>query len=397
LPRSAGAQACGGRQAAFSLRPVRLLDRYLLRELLVPLGFCLGGFLIFWISSDLLREIDDFQERGLGALDVAEYYLVASPEFLAVVLPLALLLALLYALTNHARHHELTAIRAAGVGLWRLSLPYFLVGLVGSVALLFLNELAAPHSADRAERILNRRSTRQESPEERRWVRNLGFTNARDQRTWQIGGYNVETHEMIEPQVDYMLPDGSRRWLFAARAVRTNDLWLFFDVREYLEDARVNPWLMPARQTNALAMPRFTETPEQIRSELNISRHLSQTILSARKADIPVLEILDYLRLHPHVAGTERQWLHTKLHGRLAAPWTCLVVVLIAIPFGAAPGRRNVFMGVAGSVFICFTYFVVLQLGLAFGTGGYLPPWLAAWAPNLAFGATGAWLTSRVR
>ena len=32
---------------------MRLLDRYLLRELLVPLGYCLGGFLIFWISFDL--------------------------------------------------------------------------------------------------------------------------------------------------------------------------------------------------------------------------------------------------------------------------------------------------------------------------------------------------------
>jgi lipopolysaccharide export system permease protein len=72
-------------------------------------------------------------------------------------------------------------------------------------------------------------------------------------------------------------------------------------------------------------------------------------------------------------------------------------VVLIAIPFGAASGRRNLFFGVAGSIFICFTFFVLQQVGLALGLGGRLPPWLAAWLPNLIFGAAGLWMTARVR
>jgi lipopolysaccharide export system permease protein len=89
--------------------------------------------------------------------------------------------------------------------------------------------------------------------------------------------------------------------------------------------------------------------------------------------------------------------LDTKLHGRLAAPWTCLVVVLIALPFGAMPGRRNVFVGVASSIVICFAYFVLMQLGVAFGAGAYLPPWVAAWAPNVLFAVTGIVLTFRIR
>ena len=374
---------------------MRLLDRYLLRELLIPLGFCLGGFLIFWISSDLLTRIDNFQEHQLRALDVAEYYVIRSPEFLAIVLPVALLLALLYALTNHARHQEITAIRAAGVSLWRLAVPYFVVGLLGSGALFYLNEFCAPDSEERADRILHRYEAGPQKPMARERVRNLGFTNARDNRAWHIDAYDIQTGEMTGPQVDYTLRDGSRRWLFAARAVRTNETWVFFDVSEYNDDPRVNSLLVPSRRTNVLAMLRFTETPEQIRSEINISSRLS--LRSARKADIPALQILDYLRLHPQLARADSTWLHTKLHGRLAAPWTCLVVVLIAIPFGAASGRRNVFFGVAGSVFICFAYFILLQLGLALGTGGYLPPWFAAWSPNLVFGLTGAWLTARVR
>src|SRR5215471_7684319 len=136
---------------------MRLLDRYLLRELFIPLGYCLVGFLIFWIAFDLFGELNDFQEHKLHGGDIALYYCVKAPEFLVIVLPIALLLALLYSLTNLARHHEITAIRGAGVSLWRLCLPHLMVGLSLSVVLFLVNELWAPRSSERAQRIVNRR------------------------------------------------------------------------------------------------------------------------------------------------------------------------------------------------------------------------------------------------
>ena len=136
-------------------------------------------------------------------------------------------------------------------------------------------------------------------------------------------------------------------------------------------------------------MPEFDETPKEIESEIKISSY--QNFRTSRKADIPLADIFAYLRLHPNLSHADARWLFTKFYGRLAAPWTCLVVVLIAIPFGAASGRRNLFFGVAGSIFICFSYFVIQSISLAIGSApdGHLPAWLAAWLPNLIFGATG--------
>ena len=59
---------------------MRLLDRYLLREFLVPLGYCLCGFLTLWISFDLFAELNRFQSKKLHGGDIAEYYLVNMPE-----------------------------------------------------------------------------------------------------------------------------------------------------------------------------------------------------------------------------------------------------------------------------------------------------------------------------
>src|SRR5579862_8561956 len=157
---------------------MRLLDRYLLRELLIPLGYCLGGFLTAWVAFDLILSLNRYQEVHLNVGDVAELYLVKLPEILVLVLPIALLLALLYTLTNHARHNELTAIRAAGVSLMRICAPYLLVGLVFSLVLFAINEWWVPNSSDKADRILARRVEGGEIRASKEIQTNLGMKNS---------------------------------------------------------------------------------------------------------------------------------------------------------------------------------------------------------------------------
>ena len=375
---------------------MRLLDRYLLRELLIPLGYCLCGFLLFWISSDMFVTLGDFQKKELLARDIVEYYVVMLPEFLVLVLPIALLLALLYALTNHARHQEITAIRAAGVSLWRLSLPYLGVGLLASVALFATNEFWAPNSDDQAKGILKRHLAPDPHAAGRDEYRNLYFENTRDGRRWRIGVFNKVTGDMIDVGVYPAERDGSKLWELRAEQARwTNGLWTFYNALAFKEAAETNSPPVPILRTNELAVPEFKETPEEISSEIKIRDGMS--LRAAKKADVPIKDILNYMRLHPQLLRSDRCWLETKLAGRLAAPWTCLVVVLIAIPFGAAGGRRNVYVGVASSIVICFIYFVLQQLGLALGTSGQMSPWLAAWFPNLSFGLVGLWMTTRIR
>jgi lipopolysaccharide export system permease protein len=381
---------------------MRLLDRYLLRELLIPLGYCLSGFLIFWVSFDLFSELAEFQERRMGFREIGEYYVVKLPELLVVVVPIALLLALLYSLTNHARHNELVAIRAAGISLWRLSAPYLVVGVLFTSALYVVNEVWVPRSAEAVDAILRRKGSLKAGAD--RWHSNLIFRNARDGRTWSIGRFNLDTFEMQSPHVAWELPDGVRRSLSAATAIRTNGVWVFQKVQEITyppvgkvdaTTGRTNDFSPKSTWYSDLAVPEFSETPDQIKSEIKISR--LTTVQAAKEPQLSMGEISNYLRLHPHLNRMDHALLHTQLQARLAWPWTCLVVVLIALPFGAASGRRNVFVGVASSIFICFAFFILLRFGLTLGTSGRVPPWLAAWLPNALFAAIGVGLTSRVR
>lgn len=372
---------------------MRLLDRYLLRELLIPLIYCLGGFLVFWIAFDLFTTLDTFQAKHLGPGDVAEYYAVRLPELMVTVLPVALLLGLLYALSNHARHHELVAIRAAGVSLWRMCAPYLGVGVFASLSLFGLNEFWAPGGSEAATRILNRH-LRTEEKTEREWRRNLNFHNERDDRFWTIEAFHVPTHTMHKPSVEWRTPDGVRRQFFADNGRRLGGVWTFQNVTLFVHHP-ANPEVPERSQTNQMTFPEFTETPEQILSEIKVSS--VSNVLAVKRLHFSLQEILNYRKLHPALDGEVYAMINTQFHGRIATPWTCLVVVLIAIPFGMLPGRRNVFVGVAASIFICFAYFVLAKYSLALGTKGSLAPWLAAWLPNLVFGLGGIGMTMRIQ
>jgi lipopolysaccharide export system permease protein len=370
---------------------VRLLDRYLLREMLVPLGYCLGGFTIFWVSFDLIAQLEKYQELKLGPAEIAQLYALRLPELLAMLGPIALLLALLYSLTQHARHHEITAIRAAGVSAWRLALPYLGAGLFASLAVLGIAEWVAPRTSVLAERLLDRHQPAGAlSPD---WLRNLNFHNESAGRSWHVQAYNRKTCELVQPLITWNLPNGVKREISAARGGRVGEEWVFY---EALETRYPAPGELPVMsRTNELRLPEFTETPKQIESDVRIRSVDPKR--TAKRVEFTLAEIMDYLRWHPQLNKRDYATLYTQLYARLAAPWTSLVVVLVAVPLGARSGRRNVFVSVASSIFLCLLYLGIMQLGMALGTGGQLPPLLAAWLPNALFGTIGVVMLLRTR
>lgn len=373
---------------------MRLLDRYQLRELLTALGYCLVGILIFWMAFELLGEMEDIKRHDLGAWDVGAYLVHRLPLYLLLQIPVALLLSLLYALTQHARFQELVAMRAAGLSLWRIALPYLAVGFVLSLVLLYLNEYVVPDAAERAEAVLNRPKDGSD-PSSKRWRLNLNFRDQPTGRIWSLRGFNVDTTELRGAHIQWRGAEGGREELIADRGRWEDGAWVFEGVTRFSFSTNAEA-VAETMQTNRLVVADFPETPAHLRSEVKISRMLG-SLKRSRQVQLSLREIRTYQELHHQLAPQFDALLRTWFHDRLATPWTCLVVVLIAVPAGAAAGRRNVFVGVATSIFFAFAFFVVKEFSLATGAGGYLAPWLAAWLPNLVFGAAGALALQRTR
>lgn len=373
---------------------MRLLDRYQLRELFLALGYCLGGILVFWMAFELLGEMEELARHDLDVTATVLYLFHRLPLHLLLQVPVALLLALLYALAQHSRHHELVAMRSAGISVWRLSAPYLGTGIVLSLGMVALNEYVVPDAATRAAAVLESGGS-QDGPAALGFRENLNFRDPLTGRSWSLVAYNLATTELRGVHIQWPGASGSREELLAESGHWEDDAWVFERVTRFSFPASPTD-VEESFITNRLVVRDFPETPDHLRSEVKISGYLG-SLKKSRKVQLSLREILVYRELHPRLSPQFEALLATWFHDRLASPWVCLVVVLVAIPAAGASGRRSVFLGVAAAVFLAFSFFVVKEFCLATGSGGYLPPWLAAWLPNLLYGGLGVARIQRLR
>jgi lipopolysaccharide export LptBFGC system permease protein LptF len=76
----------------------------------------------------------------------------------------------------------------------------------------------------------------------------------------------------------------------------------------------------------------------------------------------------------------------------MAFPFVTFVMTLLAIPFGVTTGRRGALYGIGLGIIIALSYSVTMNVFIALGKTGLLPPTLAAWTPNVIVAAAAAYL-----
>jgi lipopolysaccharide export LptBFGC system permease protein LptF len=86
-----------------------------------------------------------------------------------------------------------------------------------------------------------------------------------------------------------------------------------------------------------------------------------------------------------------------ELYRKIAFPFVTLVMTFIAVPFAVTTGRRGAMYGIGVGIVLALVYWTMISVFAAFGAGGVISPLLAAWAPNLIFGAAAIYLLLTVR
>ncbi len=86
-----------------------------------------------------------------------------------------------------------------------------------------------------------------------------------------------------------------------------------------------------------------------------------------------------------------------ELQRKLAFPFVTLIMTLLAVPFGAATGRRGTLYGISLGIVLALSYWILSSAFLAIGRSGVLPPFLAGWAPNVLAAGTAGYLLLRAR
>jgi len=369
---------------------VNLFDRYLLREWLTILGLVLVaacGMLFVQVCIDDFRNL---REAGARGLDFWRYAIVTMPGFLAVVLPVALLLSVQWVLTKMRASNELTAMRASGVGLMRITAPLWVVGVLCCGVASWLNSTVVPWSvqASRAQKeaLEFRKEAKTQPPDQIGAVYSVAFENSRARRMWFFNRYSEFTQRGYGVSVSEMDPmrRETARWVASEAWQDKAGGWLFHNGRELTFDPDTGENI-GSRPFTRERVARFDEDPQLM------------LLIDRRPIDLSFFELrrlMDYFAVGNRVKGIPYEVRYDSLIADILGP---LIVIAMAIPFSIVGVRVNPAVGVSKSIGLFFIYFVMESFAQLMATKQWIDPGFAAWLPNLSMGAVAVWLFASLR
>ena len=351
---------------------MRLLDRYVLQKFLEAYFYCIAAFISIWLIFDISDNISTFLDDRVSLGRVINYYLTQIPQILVILLPVSLLLALLFSLGRMSRTNEIVSMLTAGISVPRLLLPLLLVGLVTTAISGALNYSLAPH-AEHA-----RKSYFEAERGDPRELSGQIFRNRTDDRTWFIQRFRLDRNEFLTVQVlQQDKQDNIIKSYFATEAAYhpEDKSWEMRLTQVVRYDPAGN--VLGKRFFKKLKITDWSETPFRLASA------------NMRAEFLSLPELRDYLRFNADFPQSLLAPFATHFQYRIALPWTCLVVVLIAAPLAIGFSRGGILTSVAAAIGLVFSMNFLTHLFLALGEGDRIAPWAAAWMPNLLFAAVG--------
>jgi lipopolysaccharide export system permease protein len=366
-------------------------DRHLLREWLTILALGLVLMCGLLVVQVMLDDFKDLHYAGARVVDLAFYALIAIPGFLALTLPIVLLLTTLYVLGMLLKANELTAMRAAGVSLGRLMAPIWLAGLICCAVSYWLNSYVVPWSVEKT-RVMKEgfqfRKQAQSAPEDLIGaVYSVGFDNPYPRRMWFFNHFSKYTHKAYGANVTEMDVKGRETNRIVSTEAWFDDAqhgWLFKNGRElaFDPDTGVNTSSTPF---SLRLFPKYQEDPELM---MLIDRRPID--LSSRE----LRELIDYLSRENNPKSVPYAVRYYALIADILGP---LIVIAIAIPFAASGVRVNPAVGVSKAIGLFALYWLLQNLSGSLASKQLLEPVVAAWLPNVGMAGFAVYLFYRLR
>jgi lipopolysaccharide export system permease protein len=361
------------------------LDRYLLGEWLRVFLVTLIGFPILVIVIDLTDKLDQYLSRGVSRGAVALSYVFDLPEKMFLVLPVAVLFATVFTVGALGRHSELTAAKASGISFHRLVRPLFVAAGAALIAGLLLGEIA-PVATSRRLEMLGEKAIRSTTSRfnfvyraDRGWVYAIRSLELRMGEMTDVlleregTGPAYPTIILAAQRAVYAdtgkaaraALDGTARWTLHRGTLR------------YLAGSQ--PGGEVAFEFDSLRSRTLRERPMDLLAE------------PKSPDEMRYAELRRYIEALTR-SGSNAKKLQVELALKIAIPFICLFITLFGAPLAISTPKSGAAWGVAASLATTFIVLLMFQLAKAIGSGGVLPPLLAAWAPNILVGVAAVYL-----
>lgn len=133
---------------------MRVLGGYVLRMLIAPFAFSAIALTVIMLLDQVAKKFPLLVGKGLSPLVIIEVFVLAIPFIMAVIVPMAVLAAVLYVFNRLAADNEISAMKASGISLWQIVRPVMIAGLALATGLVWFNDTVLPSANHRLQGLL---------------------------------------------------------------------------------------------------------------------------------------------------------------------------------------------------------------------------------------------------
>ena len=330
-----------------------------------------------FLANTLIAYAQDVFSRNIPLISVFQYLLLKVPQTLNMTLPVGVTLAGSLAISRLSRESELTAMRAAGISIKRVLVPFIFVGVAVSLLSFYLAEFVTPKTEARASETMRKIFASAEAVDLRSNVL-LKLNNGEYHASLGTVRKNDRGQVAIEDILVFQKPKRGEDWVVQApNAVYDDGLLQLFDAKAIKMSGDQTQFYYPkVWEVNLrISLDDFfgVKAPESM-SITELRKSMSEW--AAEGQDLRAVEVV--------------------YHNKMAVPAACVVFSLFAPVIALYFARGGAFMGVLVAIIVVFLYYNIWILtSQVLSKGWILPPVVGAWLPNVLFTLVGVYLLWR--
>jgi lipopolysaccharide export system permease protein len=365
---------------------LNIVDRYLGRQFVVLFAYGLALATVVVIVGDLMTTLDRYLKTKPPFGYILEHFLYRTPPFVYQGLHIVVLMSTILLFLGLSRANELTALKANGISLYRVSLPVFAMAGVVTVGALGFQEFAMPvlnqKGVEVDETKIKRRTLPQLQKRTELWYRGRDGQGG-EGRIYHIDLLDPVNQEMSGVSILELGPDFAMRRRWDTRFMRWSETGQAWEARD--------------------GVLRQFEPGRPDRIEPFAERTLGLPERFADFARVPKApDVMNYAELREYIrrlqdGGHQVGKYLVDLYAKLSFPFAHLIMTLVGIPFALQSPRAGRLIGIAVCLALGLGYFLVHSAALALARADILPPIVAAWSANVLFASLGFFLFLRVR
>ncbi|MEO7454292.1 MAG: LptF/LptG family permease [Fimbriimonadales bacterium] len=350
---------------------MKTLDRYILKELAAPLLIGTVSVVLMFLANTLIAYAQEVFSRDIPIESVLQYLLLKVPQTLNMTLPVGVTLAGSLAISRLIRESEMTAMRAAGISIRRILVPFLVVGALVSMLSFYLAEFVTPKTEARASETMRKIFASAEAVDLRSNVL-LKLNNGEYHASIGTVRKNDKGQVVIEDILVFQKPKRGEDWVVQAPTALYDDGVLqLFDAKAIKISGDQAQFFYPKVWEVNLRM--------SLDDFFGVQAPESMSITELRKS-----------MLEWKAEGQDTRAVEIVYHNKIAVPMACLVFSLFAPVVALYFSRSGAFVGVLVAIVIVFLYYNIWILtSQVLSKGWILPPIVGAWLPNVLFFAAG--------